>query len=92
MFDVMEICDSCKVDFKQTFNLSVAKAMSNKTLQQVLRDQSIDFDSSVKLPPRLTYEKDKIKTLNLFLNFSEKVSITMTWINLSSKFDFELSL
>ncbi len=69
-----------------------SKGMLNKTLEQVLRDQSINFDSSVKRPLRLTYEKGKIKTLQLFWTFLEKGPITMTWSNLPSKVDFKSSL
>ncbi len=84
----MEVLESFKVDFKQTSKLSVAKAMLNKTLEQVLSDRSINVDSIVKLPSRLKYEKGKIKTLKLFQTFSEKGPITMTWSNMPSKVDF----
>ncbi len=78
----MEVLELLKVDFKRTFKLSVAKSMVNKNLKQVLQDQSINFDSTVKLPPRLSYAKSNIKTLMLFSTFSEKGLVTMPQSNL----------
>ncbi len=88
----MEVLELFKVDFKWTSKQSVATAMLNKTLEQVLRDRSIDFESSIKLPPRLTNEKGNIKALYLYQTFLEKDPITMTWSNMSSKVYFKSSL
>ncbi len=63
---VMKVFESFGIDFKQTSKLSVAKATVNKSLEEVLKDEFINFDSIIKLPPRLTCEKGKIKTLQLF--------------------------
>ncbi len=88
----MESLESFSTDFKWTSKLSVAKAMVNKTLQQVPRDWYIDFDSTVEFPPRLSYKKSNIKTLQLFRTFSEKGPVIMTWSNSPSKVDFKSSL
>ncbi len=88
----MEVLESFNVDFKQTSKLSVTKAMANKTLEQVLLNRSIDFDSTVKLPPTLTTIKNSINALQLFWTFSVEGPKTMTWSNLPSKVDFKSSL
>ncbi len=65
----MEVLESFNIDFKQTSKLSIAKAMANKTLEQVLLNRSINFDSTVKLPPRLNTAKNSIKELQLFRTY-----------------------
>ncbi len=78
----IDILQSFRIDIEQTSKVLFAKSIFNKSLEQVLRSHSIDFDSIVTLPPRLSFEKDKIKSLTLFQAFSENGPITMTWGNL----------
>ncbi len=62
----MEVLESFNIDFKRRSKLSIAKAMAKTTLKQVLLDRSVDFDTIVKLPPRLNTAKNSIKELQLF--------------------------
>ncbi len=64
--NAMEVLESFNIDSKRKSKLSIAKTMANKTLEQVLLDRSINFGSTVKLPPRLTTAKTSIKELQLF--------------------------
>ncbi len=88
----IEVLESFHIDFKQTYKLSVAKSMVNKTLQQVLLDRCIDFDKAIRLPPRLIYKQNKIKNLPLFQTFSFESPLIMSWSNLPSRVDFKSSL
>ncbi len=60
----------------------------NKSLEQVLLGHGVDFNSTVTLPQRLSYQKGKIKSFKLFRTFSEKGPRTMTWSSLPSRENF----
>ncbi len=62
----IEVLQSFNIDIKQTSKLSFAKFIINKSLDEILRSHSLDFNSMVTLPPRLPYKKGKIKSFKLF--------------------------
>ncbi len=86
---------SYTIDILQSFHIDIrntSKFIINESLEQLMRNHAVNFNSFVTLPPRLSYEKDKIELFKLFQTFSENGPITMTWSNLPSWENFMTAL
>ncbi len=82
------VLQSFHIDNEQISKVLFAKSIIKQSLEQVLRSHAVNFNSTIILPPRLSYKKDKIKSFKLIWTFAEKGPRTMTWNNLPNRENF----
>ncbi len=87
-----EVICSFGIDLKRLLKSSFIKSITNKSLEQVLQDYSVDFNSRVSLTGKLSYQRGRIKSLKLFRTFSEKGPIDIKFTDVRSKADFKAAL
>ena len=87
-----EVLRSFGIVLKRLLKASFIKSITNKSLEQVLRDHSIHFNSRVSLTGKLSYQRGKIKSLKLFRTFSEKGPIDIKSSDVRSRADFKSAL
>ncbi len=73
----IEVFQSFCIDIKGTSKVMVVKSIINKSLEQVLRSHSVDFNSTVTLPQRLSYEKGKIELAELMTTIQEQFDVLL---------------
>ncbi len=61
-----EVICSFGIDLNRVLKSSFVKSITNKSLEQVLRDHSVDFNSRVSLIGKLSYQRGRIKSLKIF--------------------------
>ena len=85
------ILESLQIKPNQSANKTGPTQMVGKMLDQVLQEHGINFDRMILLPPKLSDQKDMIKSLVLFCTFYNKID-NQRWSELPSKTEFKKTL
>ena len=86
-----DILESLYIKHNRSANKTGPMQMVGKLVYQVLQEHGINFDKMIPLPPTLSYQKDRIKSLVLFCTFNKKID-NQRWSELPSKSEFKNSL
>ncbi len=86
-----DILESLQIKPNRSANKTGPAQMVGKTVDQALQEHGINFDRMIPLPPNLSDQKDRIKSLVLFRTFYNKID-NQRWSELPSKTEFKNSL